>query len=203
MKNRLTSSRGFLFLVTVLMSVILVSGCSQDLSRNEAREIIINHFKYPVPVTKELDIGSEIISYRMSRKWLETLKREGLINYTYHRPIGLSDVVSVSLTDEGKKYVIGDIATRGWLKGAKAGQKYVKVKLAEKQFLEITGLKKSDDKIEAVVEYTWKYGNFTPFSKGWRPLLGALVRGGFYDENKMHKVQVHMALYDDGWRIVE
>lgn len=195
-----SSRKFFYFLVTALTSIILISGCSKDLSRNKAREIIINHFKYPIPVTKELDIGSKIMANQMSPKWLESLKHDGLIDYTYHRAFGLNHVVSIFLTDKGKEYVVGDRGTRGW---PNAGQKYVKVKFAEKQFVEITGVRTSGDKKEAVVEYTWKYGNLSPFSKGWKDesLFGALAGGGSHDENKTYKDQVYMAFYDDGWRI--
>jgi hypothetical protein len=195
-----SSRRFFYFLVTALTSIVLISGCSKDLSRNEAKEIIINYFKYPISATKELDLGSKIMANRMSTKWLATLEREGLINYTYHNRLATDHVVSVLLTDKGKEYVVGDIGTRGWLS---TGPKYVKVKFAEKQFVEISGIRTPGDKKEAAVEYTWKYGNLTPFSKDWKDESLSSVRtgSGSYDENKTHKDQVYMALYDDGWRI--
>jgi hypothetical protein len=195
-------TKPFCFLITVLASIILISGCSKDLSRDKAREIIINHFKYPIPVTKELDIGTKIMANQMSPKWLESLKHDGLIDYIYHQPFGLNHVVSVSLTDKGKKYVIADRGTRGW---PNAGQKFVNVKFAEKQFVEITGIRTSGDKKEAVVEYTWKYANLSPFSKGWKDesLFGALAGSAGYDEKKTYKEEVYLVLYDDGWRIRE
>jgi hypothetical protein len=196
-----SSTKVFCFLITALASIVLISGCSKDLSRDKAREIIINHFKYPIPVTKQLGIGSKIQAIQMSHEWLESLKHEGLIEYTPHNhPQALSRVVSVSLTDKGKKYVVGDVGIREW---PNTGQKYVNVKLAEKHFIEITGINTSGDKKEAFVEYTWKYTNLSPFSKGWKDdsLFGAFAGSVGYDEKKNHEEKVHLVLYDDGWRI--
>lgn len=188
--------------VAALVSITFISGCSKGLSQDQAKEIIIQHFKYPIPITHELSIGSKILTNGLSPKWLESLKQEGLIDYTYHEAWGVNHIVSVSLTDKGKAYVAGDIKTR---ERPNAGQQYVEVKFAEKQFVEITGIKASGDRKEVTVEYAWKYGNLTPFSKGWRneSLIGALVGNKSLVAEKIHKAEVHMSLYNGGWRIKE
>jgi hypothetical protein len=200
LRKDFTARSPFCLLIIVLTSIILISGCSKDLSRDKAKDLsrdkakkmIISHFKSTTLITTELDVGSKIMANQMSPKWLESLKREGLIDYTYHQPYVLNHVVSVSLTDKGKKYVVGDTGTRGW---PNAGQKYVNVKLAEREFVEITGIRAPGDKKEAVVEYNWKYANLSPFSKGWK--------GADYDEKKTHMGEAYFVLYDDGWRITE
>jgi hypothetical protein len=182
------------FLTTILASIISMLGCSNDLSRDKAREIIIKSLNYPIPATEPLDIGSKISADQMKLTWLESLKNEGLISYTYHGQNFMKfHVVSVSLTDKGMKYVLGGIYLPDFPAWS-PGLKYVNVKIAEKQFVEVTGIRLSGNKNEAVVEYTWKYANFTPFAKG--DLAG-------YDKNKTYKEAVNMQLYDDGWRIIK
>lgn len=65
-----------------------------------------------------------------------------------------------------------------------------KVKLAEEELNEVTGIKMMDDGKTAVAEYTTSYKNVTPFS--------ALVNTDFKKEDTH---QANFALYDDGWRL--
>ncbi len=65
-----------------------------------------------------------------------------------------------------------------------------KVKLAEEELKEVTGIKMMDDNKSAVAEYTTTYKNVTPFS--------SLVNTDFSKEDTH---QAYFALYDDGWRL--
>jgi len=156
--------------------------------------MLIDHYKFPISVTEELDLGSKITAY--SREpWLKRLQHEGMIQYTYHGNFGVSQIISVSLTEKGKPYVIGQLKKRGW---PNEGQAFANVKLGEKVIQEITGIRHSQDKREATIDYTWAYNNLTPFAKGWQ--------GGFLFTESLTEGQTHSAtavavLYDDGWRI--
>ena len=78
------------------------------------------------------------------------------------------------------------------------------IKLADKEFLEVTGILLSEDKTRAQVDYTWRYTNITPFGKHWGEELGGKQwEGKRISTEDVHKESARMILDDDGWRIVK
>jgi hypothetical protein len=65
-----------------------------------------------------------------------------------------------------------------------------KVKIADEELLEVTGIKLDNEGKNAIVEYTTGYKNGTPFA--------SLVST---DLKKQTTHTAHFALYDDGWRL--
>lgn len=66
-----------------------------------------------------------------------------------------------------------------------------KVKLADEDLVEVTGIQTSSDGKTAVVEFTTALKNFTP--------LNELLARKLTEKNASNKV--NFALYDDGWRL--
>ena len=163
------------------------------LSREKAAKLISKLF--PVRIEGELDVGQNLTAY-LETKTLKALHDKGLIRYQFLRKFGLSDKVSVELTDEGKKYVKGT-GKRPW---PNKGQVFVIVRLCEKKFLGVTGMKFGEffGKTVAEVDYQWSYSDFTPFGRLWesRSLFGIMK----YDESQ-HDKNATFVLYDDGWRL--
>lgn len=65
-----------------------------------------------------------------------------------------------------------------------------KVKLADEELVEVTGIKAGQSGKDAVVEFTTAYKNLTPFS--------VLVPTNFKQQATR---KANFALYDDGWRL--
>ena len=160
------------------------------LSREKAAELISKPF--PVQIERGLDVGQNITSY-LRTKSLKVLHDKGLIIYQFLRETRAFDKVNVELTDEGKKYVKGT--------GKRStGQVFVIVRLCEKKFLGVTGIKFGEffGKKVAEVDYQWCYGDFTPFGRLWEehPIFGGIK----YNESP-HDKNAIFVLYDDGWRL--
>jgi hypothetical protein len=185
-------SKSFIFiLLTLSIPIALNVGCAQKKLTNEkAKSIIIEHFKYPQPVYQGMMAGKTAYSYwknkeRQKQKindLLEPLAKEGLITYISH-PGGDIDVF---VTEKGRQYVDGEIRDDRYATAS--------IKIAEKQFLEVVSIL-PEDGTKAQVEYTWRFGNITPFgkhmkSKKWKST-----------EPKKEKIQI--CLHDDGWRVCD
>jgi hypothetical protein len=197
-----------LFLLSALSMILVFSvGCSKnELSRDKAKDIIVKQLRFPIIKSGELRFGSKTTP-NLHLEALEAMAREGVISYKHLGEKFLSgDEVSVSLTEEGKKYAIGDAEVIKT--GTFAGANLVKVKLCEQQFVEVTGIALSEGKKEAEVDFTWKYSNVTPFGKNWeeRGFGGSFSLSSSkkeFTDGKLNPEKVHMKLYDDGWRLVE
>jgi len=100
-----------LLLILLVVSVVC-SGCSKDLSRNEAEKIIVKSLAFPQPVLGEITFGP--VLYHSTKNWnqLARLAKEGLITYSYQDMFKYRSeeihLFTVSLTEEGKKYMVGN-----------------------------------------------------------------------------------------------
>lgn len=174
----------------VPLACILMVSCSEEMSRNKAKDVLVEHYKFPITVTKELDLGKNIYAtnYGMNLEILKALAAEKIIESSPNGRIG-----SVSLTDYGKGFVQGEQKKRGW---PNEGQAYVDIAIAKKELVEITGLINRDEKT-SIIDYTWQY---VPFSKDWKNPIADLAR---MNTSTIHKDQAVLVLYDDGWRVQE
>lgn len=161
--------------------VLILSACSSnELSRKKAQELIQSTYKYPTVIDFDIFTQDE----GQYRKFDEShLQDSGL--FTLHRWRSLYDVGKpiVVFTDKAKPYFLP------------AEEKQIasvqKVKVADEEFIEITGLRLGSNEKVALVEYTTEYKNLTPFS--------VLSRINF--NKKPVTRHAYFALYDDGWRI--
>jgi hypothetical protein len=170
-------------LLTLFAALILIAGCSDDrreLSREEAMNLIKQETAYPKVVDYDLFCGDPEFAKKVLDAGLET---QGLL--TVQRTQKLGDVGKPIIELSGK--------AQPYLLPTPEKDKSInvqKVKLAEKELKEITGIKMTEDGKTAVAEYTTTYKNVTPFS--------ALVNTDFKKEDTH---QANFTLYDDGWRL--
>ncbi len=184
-------SKSFILLTLSIPIALNVGFAQKKLTNEKAKSIIIEHFKYPQPVYKGMMVGKHAYSYGKSRErqkqkkindLLEPLAKEGLITYISH-PEGAIDVFA---TEKGRQFYDAKIRD-----GAYAT---VNIKVAEKQFLEVVSIL-PEDGTKAQVEYTWRYGNITPFGKH--------LEGERWKSTEHKKEKIQMCLYDDGWRVCD
>lgn len=185
---------GFKSFTLALTLAFFLTGCGAGLSREKARKIIIEHYRYPLSATREITLNTPCYFmgwypglYSLSslsrehcegitdnKDWSIALKSKGLVTLEPYAGKDGSRGVVASLSKEGMKYAIG------------AGL----IRMADEEFLDVTGIKFSGDNKQAGVEYTWRYINQTPFAKGTK-----------FDDTTTHKAKVTLTLYDDGWRV--
>ena len=169
-------------LLALLGVWMLISGCSEkkDLSREEAMNILKQETAYPKVVDYDIFCGDP----EFARKVLDAgLESKGLL--TVQRTQKLSEVGKpiIQLSDKAEPYLLPTPEKDKSIN-------VQKVKLAEEELKEVTGIKMMDDNKSAVAEYTTTYKNVTPFS--------SLVNTDFTKEDTH---QAYFALYDDGWRL--
>lgn len=195
MKNLL-----FLLLIVAFIS----TSCQKELKREDAKTMIATSKGYPIPKTFEItksfikDVNTEgrgvtaIIGedeFKETEKAInqfallnllkldETPQREETTQFLLGTTVRTWTSVKVSLTDEGKKYLVQD-----------NGKSYI-VKLWETDINEITGIQEMKEAKIAKVDYTISNKNITPFGEI------------FNDKNQITIRSVNFSLYDDGWRI--
>lgn len=162
---------------------MLSSSCSnkiQELSREEAMSLIKQDAEYPKVIDFDIYCGDP----EFAKKVLDSgLEAQGLV--TVQKTQKLSEV--------GNPLIRFSEKAQPYLMSTPEEDKAVniqKVKLAEEELQEVTGIKMLNDNKSAIAEYTTSYINVTPFS--------ALVNTNFKETNNH---TAHFSLYDDGWRI--
>ncbi len=162
---------------------IVLASCSNDtkeLSREEAMNLLKQETQYPKVVDYDIFCGDPEFAKKVLDAGLET---QGLL--TVQRTQKLGDVGEPIIELSGK--------ANPYLLPTPEKDKSInvqKVKLAEEELKEVTGIKMMEDGKNAVAEYTTIYKNVTPFS--------TLVNTDFKKEDTH---QANFALYDDGWRL--
>lgn len=194
--------RKLLFLLPVI--ILVTTSCKKHLDREDAKKQITKSASYPVTVdydfTKEftkdwntegngvtVDIGGN--EWEEKKKQIEKFENMGLITFeeTPQREESTAFLlgttvrtwtsVKVSLTDEGKKYLIQE------------SDKNFKVKLWETDILDITGVQEMEQEKRAKVDYTVSNKNITGFGES------------FSNKDQVVNKTIYFSLYDDGWRI--
>lgn len=192
----------YIFLLSAV--TFLTTSCKNHLDREDAKKQIITAENYPVIVdydftkrfTKDYNTQGNGVTVNLGgddweskKRTIESFEKARLITFeeTPHREettaflLGTTvrtwTSVKVSLTDEGKKYLLQDTDNS------------FKVKLWETNLDEITGIQEMEQEKSAKVDYTTSNKNVTPFGEN------------FSDKNKTTQKTIYFSLYDDGWRI--
>ena len=192
------SLKNFTTVFLLLMSCLLLFSCRKDLSRDKAKDLIINKYGFPKYETDK--INKEYLElwkclYKM-RDWkggcigcgafpenLTYFQNNGLIVIGQKNIQGINGwtwelqswlVYTVTLTDEGKKYLISE------------SDMEFEFKTCELNFGEITGIQMQEQVKVATVNYTI-VRKATPF--GFNISQGSENRTAVF------------SLFDDGWRI--
>lgn len=190
--NRIVTSIMFLF-----VSIFLLS-CSKNLSREKAEVLIIKKFNLPRTETMQIKktyyvknyslgtgfcpvgiySGSSENMYSNYKQLIEGLQSNGMVLVKEDKRIENSICwiwADVSLTDEGKKYLVNE------------SDKQYELKTCEIVFGEITGIQIQEQFKVAEVNYTLIRKNITPFGS---------------NISKEHETRsASFSLFDDGWRI--
>ena len=169
-------------LTVVLLTAFVISGCTSkvELNREEAASMIKEALKYPRVIDYDIYSADPEFAKTAIDKGLE---KEGLV--TVQRTQKLGDV--------GKPLVEFTSKAQPYLLPTPEKDKAIhvqKVKLADEDLVEVTGIKTMEDGKQAVAEYTTAYKNVSGFS--------SLTDINF---NKTGTHKANFALYDDGWRL--
>lgn len=169
-------------LTVVLLTAFLIGGCTskEELSRDKASSLIKEAMKYPRVIDYDVYSSDPEFAKMAIDKGLE---KEGLV--TVQRTQKLGDV--------GKPLVEFTSKAQPYLLPTPEKDKAIhvqKVKLADEDLVEVTGIKIMEDGKQAVAEYTTSYKNVSGFS--------ALTDINF-SKSATHKA--NFSLYEDGWRL--
>lgn len=188
--------------IVITLGLGELTGCGSDkLTRGKAKDILIKELAYPqetkgricsshrVKINSKKSAEQMKFLYKKEKLIMETGKRINYRNYF---------VMKVSLTKKAQKYVVG--------KEIIGKTECSFVKLAERKFGKVTGIKFSKNDKEALVEYNWSYVKLTPFGKNWDLFDNMLFKNPFNRikkivEKRKYNEKIILELYDDGWRI--
>ena len=103
----------------------------------------------------------------------------------------------LDLTSDGENYLINTSTNKDNLP-------IYLVKVGEKVFGEITGIIENADKNSAIVQFTFKYANITPFGDAFsykaQVMSNELILP-YYRNGETFNEEITIVKYDDGWRI--
>jgi len=169
-----------LFILGAAWLVLLSCSNNRELSREEAMNLIRQEMRYPKVIDYDIYCGDPEFAKRVLDAGLEA---QGLVNV--QRTQKLRDVSKPIIQFSGK--------AQPYLLSTPEKDKAInvqKVKLADEELQEVTGVKITNDGKSAVAEYTTTYKNVTPFS--------TLVNTNFKEKDTR---TANFSLYDDGWRL--
>lgn len=171
------------FILQTLFAATLLCSCdSNELNREEAFAIIKRDLNYPKTVDYYLFCGDpkhagNLLEAGLEAKGLVTVKRTVKLRDFGKEPI-------IQFTEKAKPYL---------LPTSEEDKKYKiqKVKLAEEDIIEVTGIHRMEDGKTAIAEYKVGYKEITEFS--------SLIPEKDYTQQATKRA--YLALYDDGWRL--
>lgn len=155
----------------------IMDGCGQkELSRADAERIIREELKFPRAMDRSI-FCAEPEQARIAVN--SNLDEEGLltISQDLNKPM-------IEFTEKASPYLLPTSEED-------KAMHIQKIKLADEDLVEVTGIQTSTDGKSAVVEFTTTLKNFTP--------LNALVTRKLKENEAINKVS--FVLYDDGWRM--
>jgi hypothetical protein len=169
-----------LTLLFSLLYLVLTSCNSSALNREQAYQLVKTQTPYPGITSHDLFCGDP----NHARRALDAgLERAGLLTVDRYQKLSELGKPFIQFTTKATPYLLPTPAE---------DRKYQiqRVKLAEEDLVNVTGIQMESDGQHATIEYTTRYQNLTPFA----PLSPI-----DYQKQPTRKVQV--ALYDDGWRL--
>ncbi len=171
-------------LTIILFISGLICGCSskEELTHEQAASLIKEAMKYPRVIDYDIYTSDPEFAKMAIDKGLE---KEGLVSVQRTQKLG----------DVGKSLVEFTSKAQPYLLPTSEKDKAIhvqKVKLADEDLVEVTGIKTMEDGKQAVAEYTTAYKNVSGFS--------ALTDINF---NKTATRKANFALYDDSWKAVK
>lgn len=164
-----------------MIFAIVIGGCkSKELIREEALRLIQEAKQYPQVIGYDLYCGDPHHAKQVLDAGLESA---GLLTVQRTQKLGEIGSPLIHFTDKAQSYLLPTPESD-------KSSNIQKVKLADEELGEVTGIKTGQSEKAAVVEYTTAYKNLTPFS--------VLVPTNF---KKNATRTASFSLYDDGWRL--
>lgn len=186
----------------LLMSIFFFSSCSNKLTRDKAEQLITQKFNLPETITEKLRYGDVYYDVNPKLALENYLVEHKLITFLYIENVRRNMFwaerrYKLDLTQEGQKYVKTSTSNSD-------GNPIYLIKVADRVFGEITGIKEIEEGKRAEVEFTLKYANITPFGEAFSYQAQALSNElilPYYRDGETFNKTVMIAKYDDGWRI--
>ena len=169
---------GHIFLSAV--SVLLFACNKQTLDKETAENLIKAEYKLPEVVDYTISTGDPSVAKELLDLGLEN---DDLVKITRNQTLGQMGTPWIQFTEKGKAYFL---PTQN--EDIKYNQQNVKI--AIKEFGEVTGILMGKDNKTAIVKFSVVFKNPTPFSK----LLGG-------DLSKPKILEAFFIKYDTGWTI--
>lgn len=166
------------FIYSTICLALLTSCKSKELTREQAKEAILQKIKFPTYEKGDFEAVFYNVSAHLDVPQFEKLQQAGYITYNldgWWR--------TAQITEQGKQYVLGPSEDRGY------GRTYIPVKTSVFEFGEVTGIQNFPDQNMTEVTYTVKRTT-TPFGKY---LFGET--DGYLDRKAIFRK------FDDGWRM--
>lgn len=167
--------------IFVTIYTVILGGCtSKELSREEAFRLIQQGKRYPQLLDYDIYCGDP----QHAKKVIDVgLEAQGLVTVQRTQKLGEIGSPLIHFTDKAQSYLLATSESD-------KSSNIQKVKLADEELVEVTGIKTGQSGKDAVAEFTTAYKNLTPFS--------VLVPANFKQQATR---KANFALYDDGWRL--
>lgn len=190
--------RNFFQLFAFAAILLSIYSCGNKLTRENAKELIVQKFNLPFSVSEKLQHGEINYMGGSDISAESTLAKQKLITFTYQgdkRDFFFTYAsYFLELTPEGQQYKTGETTNN-------EGTQFYLFKVAEKVFVDVTGILEINNGKAAQVDYTWKYINITPFGKAFNFRNQQLNKPALYNEGQTFSNKILIVQYDDGWRI--
>ncbi|HXH99294.1 MAG TPA: hypothetical protein VNI52_03430 [Sphingobacteriaceae bacterium] len=160
----------------------LFLGCTstEKLDREKAFKVLQEEKVFPKIVDAEIYVADPEEAAKVIKSGLE---QEGFLSIQKTQSLAEVGQPFITFTEKARPYLISQTSED-------IKNNIQRVKIAEEQIKEVTGVKLLDGDKQALVEYKTIVNNQTPFSK-----LSQIN----VSEEKTHESK--FSLYDDGWRV--
>jgi hypothetical protein len=169
-------------LTIIFLLATVIGGCNskKELSKEEASQIIKEGKLFP----RVIDYDIYCSDPEFAKKVIDAgLEQQGLVTVQLTQKLGDVGKPLIAFTDKAKPYLLPTPEKDKRMD-------IQKVKIADEELIDVTGIQTMEDGKQAVAEYTTAYKNIGAFS--------ALTKN-FNSQTATHKA--YFTLYDDGWRL--
>ena len=168
--------------IIILLSIIVLSSCSNKLSNSKAENLISEHLELPKKETWKIEYNLSWVGWKRYYEIYKPLVKKGLL-YSNYRGRGLNGYLHTEPTKKAKKYIV------------KNNKKEFEVELCTQKFGKIISIHEIPQMNAAEVKYTIIRTNFTPFGKLYRT---------YWNNKPLEKSITKSIMFkklNDGWAI--
>ncbi len=196
-----------LMIAAIFLNIMLGCG-SGDLTRSKAKELVSEKLMEERPVSgstafavsvgrlaggKATDLQQVLGDKSQSGRFWKNLSTSGMITVKW---IGI-EPINENGTHGKSAYVDVSLTTAGSALKIREANGYVVVKACERIIQDVIGISSRGNKSMAI-DYTWHYGNLTPFAKAIREIYGSTIC-----DPTTQNGHATLRRFDNGWKIVD